>query len=67
MSDKFPKSAQLAHLTSTKRGRSGMKAKSDRIFIAFCNSLIVSGAMGLKLSRVLEVHVEGKACIYLHR
>ena len=40
--------------------------KSDSIFIAFCNSLIVSGARGVKLSRVLRLYVKWKTCIYLY-
>ena len=38
--------------------------KSDRFFIAFCNSLIVSSARCVKLSRVFEVLVKRKTCIY---
>lgn len=48
----------LCHKKNIKNNEHG---KSDRIFIAFCKLLIISGAMGLKLSRVLEVLVKRKS------
>ena len=40
--------------------------KRDSIFIAFYKQLIVSAAMGVKLSRVLRGLVFYELCIYLH-
>ena len=53
-------------LMSQKISKKNEHGKSDRFFIAFCNSLIVSGASGVKLSRVFDVLVKRKTCIYVY-
>ncbi len=54
------------HTSAAREVVQGLMQARDRFFIAFCNSLIVCGAKGVKLSRVFEVLVKWKTCIYVY-
>ena len=53
----------VCHKKAIKKNEHG---KSDMFFIAFCNKLIVRCEIGMKLSRVFEVLVKRKTCIYVY-